>query len=286
MDTHVPHNTASGSPIAHHRPENRHQTTVALLFGQAIHDVPVDLFIPPDALHVILANFEGPLDLLLYLIRKQNLDILDIPMRTVTEQYLGYIAQIDRQHLDLAAEYLLMAAVLIEIKSRLLLPQNPDTPQEDETDPRAELVRRLLVYEQMKLAAQQLDALPRAGRDFGWAYLPIDLAHTIRLPEVHIADLSQAWLNILQRARHNQHHTVHPETLSVRSQMSLILRRLHTQGSFTFAQLFQPADSRALLVVNFIALLELIKEGSIHISQNDCRFGTIHIHPADHQQAT
>lgn len=271
--------TTSGSPTAD-------KPAVALLFGQVISDLPPDLFIPPDALQVILTHFEGPLDLLLYLIRKQNLDILDIPMRTVTEQYLGYIAQIDQQNFDLAAEYLLMAAVLIEIKSRLLLPQNPDNPNEDETDPRAELVRRLLVYEQMKLAAQHLDILPRAGRDFAWAYLPLDLAHTVRLPEVQIADLTQAWLGILQRAQHHQHHTVHTETLSVRAQMGDILRRLNHHGTLTFTQLFQATDSRAVLVVNFIALLELVKEGSIHINQTDHQFGTIHIYPTSHPQAT
>lgn len=259
---------------------------VALLFGQAISDLPPDLFIPPDALQVILTHFEGPLDLLLYLIRKQNLDILDIPMRTVIEQYLAYITQIDQQNFDLAAEYLLMAAVLIEIKSRLLLPQNPENPEEDETDPRAELVRRLLVYEQMKWAAQELDALPRAGRDFGWAYLPVDLAQAVRLPEVHIADLTQAWLNILERARVHQNHTVRSEPLSVRAQMGQILRHLHTHGSLTFSQLFQAKDSRAVLVVNFIALLELVKEGSIHISQTDSQFGAIYIHPTDHPQAS
>lgn len=258
--------------------------TIAFLFGQAVSDLPHDLFIPPDALQVILNNFEGPLDLLLYLIRKQNIDVLDIPMRTVTEQYLGYIAQLNQQDLDLAAEYLLMAAVLIEIKSRLLLPQTPSDNPEDNIDPRAELVRRLLVYEQMKRAAQQLDTLPRAGRDFGWAYLPIELAHTVPLPQVQVADLTQAWLILLQRAQHQQHHTLNHEPLSVRAQMGHILRRLQNTDSLTFDQLFQPTDSRAVLVVNFIALLELVKEGSISISQTDSNFGTIHIHPSHPQQ--
>ena len=177
--------------------------TVAWLFGQPVTDVPQDLFIPPDALKVILHSFEGPLDLLLYLIRKQNIDVLDIPMQQVTEQYLAYIAQMDARELDLTAEYLLMAAVLIEIKSRLLLPVPPEVAEE-EADPRAELVRRLLAYEQMKLAAQGLDALPRAGRDFAWAYLPVEMVAAARLPEVQVADLTQAWLNILSRARHNR----------------------------------------------------------------------------------
>ena len=145
------------------------------MFGQPVTDVPQDLFIPPDALKVVLSSFQGPLDLLLYLIRKQNIDVLDIPMVKITEQYLHYIAQMEAYQFDLAAEYLLMAAMLIEIKSRLLLPR-PEEVEDEEADPRAELVRRLLAYEQMKLAAQGLDALPRAGRDFAWAYLPLEIA--------------------------------------------------------------------------------------------------------------
>ena len=164
--------------------------TVAWLFGQPVLDVPADLFIPPDALQVVLQSFEGPLDLLLYLIRKQNIDVLDIPMRKITEQYLAYIAQMDVRELDLTAEYLLMAAVLIEIKSRLLLPQ-PPAANEEEADPRAELVRRLLAYEQMKLAALALDALPRAGRDFAWAWLPLEISATATPPQVQVADLSR-----------------------------------------------------------------------------------------------
>ena len=178
--------------------------TIAWIFGQPVTDVPQDLFIPPDALEVVLHSFQGPLDLLLYLIRKQNIDVLDIPMTKITEQYLHYIAQMDTHQFDLAAEYLLMAAVLIEIKSRLLLPQPAPLNDEEETDPRAELVRRLLAYEQMKLAAQQLDDLPRAGRDFAWAYLPLEMAVEVKLPEVHVSDLTQAWLGILSRAKHNR----------------------------------------------------------------------------------
>ena len=170
---------------------------LAWIFGQPVTDLPQDLFIPPDALKVVLSSFEGPLDLLLYLIRRQNIDVLDIPMLRITEQYLGYIAQMEAHQFDLAAEYLLMAAVLIEIKSRLLLPQTPDEADDEESDPRAELVRRLLAYEQMKLAAQNLDALPRAGRDFAWVWLPLEIAAEAKLPEVAVADLQQAWLAIL-----------------------------------------------------------------------------------------
>ncbi|MBP7811099.1 MAG: segregation/condensation protein A [Neisseria sp.] len=252
---------------------------LAWVFGQPVTDMPQDLFIPPDALKVVLHSFQGPLDLLLYLIRKQNIDVLDIPMMKITEQYLHYIAQMDTHQFDLAAEYLLMAAVLIEIKSRLLLPQ-PENIEEDETaDPRAELVRRLLAYEQMKRAAAGLDALPRAGRDFAWAYLPLEIAVEARLPDVQIADLSQAWLAILSRAKHTRSHEVVREALSVRAQMSAILRRLR-EGSCLFHQLFRPEQGVALVVVNFIALLELAKEGLVRITQAE-GFAEIEIHSQD-----
>lgn len=254
--------------------------TIAYVFGQAITDVPTDLFIPPDALQVVLHSFEGPLDLLLYLIRKQNIDVLDIPMVRITEQYLHYIAQMDAQQWDLAAEYLLMAAVLIEIKSRLLLPAPVVVEQEAEIDPRAELVRRLLAYEQMKLAAQDLDALPRAGRDFAWAYLPLEWAVAERLPEVQIVDLTQAWLGILSRAQHNRSHAVVQEVVSVRERMSAILRRLHA-GSLHFSQLFNPELGAAHVVVSFIALLELVKEGLVQVWQEQS-FGEIQVQAANH----
>ena len=222
--------------------------TVAWVFGQPVTDVPQDLFIPPDALKVVLSSFQGPLDLLLYLIRKQNIDVLDIPMVKITEQYLHYIAQMEAYQFDLAAEYLLMAAMLIEIKSRLLLPR-PEEVEDEEADPRAELVRRLLAYEQMKLAAQGLDALPRAGRDFAWAYLPLEIAVEAKLPEVYVADLTQAWLGILSRAKHTRSHEVVRETISV---------------------------GATYVVVNFIALLELAKEGLVRIVQPE-NYGEIEI---------
>ena len=255
--------------------------TIAWIFGQPVTDVPQDLFIPPDALEVVLHSFQGPLDLLLYLIRKQNIDVLDIPMTKITEQYLHYIAQMDTHQFDLAAEYLLMAAVLIEIKSRLLLPQPAPLNDEEETDPRAELVRRLLAYEQMKLAAQQLDDLPRAGRDFAWAYLPLEMAVEIKLPEVHVSDLTQAWLGILSRAKHNCSHEVIQEAISVRAQMSSILRHLQ-RGSCRFSDLFRPEQGVAYVVVNFIALLELAKEGLVRIVQ-PTNFAEIEIHARSHE---
>ena len=249
---------------------------VAWVFGQPVTDMPQDLFIPPDALKVVLHSFQGPLDLLLYLIRKQNIDVLDIPMIKITEQYLHYIAQMEAHQFDLAAEYLLMAAVLIEIKSRLLLPQPAPLEDEEAADPRAELVRRLLAYEQMKLAAAGLDALPRAGRDFAWAYLPLEIALEAKLPEVQINDLTQAWLAILSRAKHNKSQEVMRETISVRAQMSGILRRLQ-EGPCRFSSLFQPEQGVTYVVVNFIALLELAKEGLVRIVQPE-NYAEIEIH--------
>lgn len=245
---------------------NPAEHTVAILFGQAVTEIPQDLFIPPDALQVVLKSFEGPLDLLLYLIRKQNIDVLDIPMLTITEQYLAYIQQMAQNELDLTAEYLLMAAVLIEIKTRLLLPAPPATEKEV-ADPRAELVRRLLVYEQMKLAAAGLDALPRAGRDFGWAWLPVELIAVTQPPQVQVADLTRAWLAILARSQHNRSHNVIKETLSVRAQMSMVLRHLQIHQQCYFTELFSRNDSLALVVTTFIALLELAKEGLVCITQ-------------------
>lgn len=245
-----------------------HGAVFAHIFGRPVLEVPQDLFIPPDALQVVLESFEGPLDLLLYLIRKQNLDVLDIPMAQVTTQYLSYIEAIGQDKLNLAAEYLLMAAVLIEIKSRLLLPK-PLQVEDEEADPRAELVRRLLAYEQMKLAASALDGLPQAGRDFAWVTLPIEKEVVLIRPKVSVVDLKQAWLAILSQAKHTQNHTVQTETLSVRVQMSDILRYLGVREQCEFTELFKVEQGVAYLVVTFIAVLELVKDGLVHISQEE-----------------
>ena len=184
------------------------KAAVARLYGEALLEMPRDLYIPPDALEIILDAFEGPLDLLLYLIRKANLDILDIPMAPLTAQYLVYVEAMRSSNLELAAEYLLMAAMLLEIKSRMLLPRPSREPVDDGLDPRAELVRRLLEYEQMKSAAARLDAIARAGRDFEWVGVALAESRTERLPEVSLHELQRAWLDLMKRARLNRHHTI------------------------------------------------------------------------------
>jgi segregation and condensation protein A len=240
---------------------------IARLYGEPLHKLPNDLYIPPDALEIFLDAFEGPLDLLLYLIRKQNFNILDIPMAQVTQQYLVYVDQIRLHNLELAAEYLLMAAMLIEIKSRMLLPGKPAEPGDEAADPRAELVRRLLEYEQIKLAAYDLNTIPQLGRDFVRTQIYIEQSLVPVWPEVGLVDLQQAWADILRRAKLVQHHRISREELSVREHMSAILRRLQAARFVEFADLFDPTRGVPVLVVNFVALLELAKETLIEITQ-------------------
>jgi len=239
----------------------------AKLYGEPLFKLPNDLYIPPDALEIFLEAFEGPLDLLLYLIRKQNFNILDIPMAQVTQQYLLYVDQIRKHNLELAAEYLLMAAMLIEIKSRMLVPSNKSQEGEEADDPRAALVRRLLEYEQMKLAAYDLNAIPQLGRDFLHAQVFIEQNTILHWPEVRVADLQQAWADVLGRAKLVAHHKISREELSVREHMSSILRRLQSSKFVEFADLFDPSRGAPVLVVNFVALLELAKETLIEITQ-------------------
>jgi segregation and condensation protein A len=246
-------------------PEQPGEPPVARLYGQPVTEIPSDLFIPPDALRIMLEAFEGPLDLLLYLIRRQNLDVLDIPMAQLTAQYMAYVEIMRAHQLELAAEYLLMAALLIEIKSRMLLPR--PRLEAEETDPRAELVRRLLAYEQMKQAAKKLDELPQLGRDFQLACAWAENALALRLPGVALEDLHNAWLGLIARAKAARHHTVTREQLSVRERMSSILRRLQGHGFLEFTQLFNPVRGIAELVVTFLAILELARESLIHITQ-------------------
>ena len=238
----------------------------ARLYGEPLLKMPNDLYIPPDALEIFLDAFEGPLDLLLYLIRRQNFNILDIPMAQVTRQYLHYIEQVRLHNLELAAEYLLMAAMLIEIKSRMLLPVRR-ADDDDAADPRAELVRRLLEYEQMKLAARQIDTLPQLGRDTVAAQVHIEQSMVLRWPEVDAADLRSAWSDLVKRAKLVAHHTIGREALSVRAHMTGILRRLQSARFVEFSDLFDPGLGVPVMVVNFIALLELAKETLIEITQ-------------------
>ena len=248
-------------------PEVVDQVAVARLYGEPLFTMPQDLYIPPDALEVFLEAFEGPLDLLLYLIRKQNFNILDIPMVSVTRQYLVYVEEIRDRNLELAAEYLLMAAMLIEIKSRMLLPPKRVAVGEEAEDPRAELVRRLLEYEQMKRAAAALNALPQFGRDFLNPQVLIEQSLQVRFPEVSANDLQQAWRDVLQRAKLVQHHKISRSALSVREHMSLLLKKLQGCRFVEFEELFDPTQGAPVLVVTFVALLELAKETLIEITQ-------------------
>ncbi len=250
-------------------------TPIARLYGEPLAELPHDLYIPPDALEVILEAFEGPLDLLLYLIRKQNLDVLDIPMAPLTRQYLEYVEMMRSKNLELAAEYLVMAAMLMAIKSRMLLPR-PPSPADEEEDPRAELVRRLLEYEQIKQAAHLLDALPQVGRDIVAISVWVEKTAEKRLPNVEARDLAEAWRGLLTRARLATHHRVSREELSVRAHMSAILRRLREHRIFEFSELFDSTRGVAVLVVNFLALLELARELLIEITQSEC-FAPIYV---------
>ena len=243
------------------------QVALARLYGEPLFALPQDLYIPPDALEVFLEAFEGPLDLLLYLIRKQNFNILDIPMLDVTRQYMAYVDEVRSHNLELAAEYLLMAAMLIEIKSRMLLPPKKQEDGEEAEDPRAELVRRLLEYEQMKLAAQQLGQLPTYGRDFLKATVYIEQSLQPRFPDVEIGELQAAWRDILKRAKLVQTHKITREELSVREYMSQILKQLQGQRFVEFERIFDPTKGSTVLVVTFIAMLELAKETLIEITQ-------------------
>ncbi|WP_028104137.1 segregation and condensation protein A [Pseudoduganella violaceinigra] len=239
----------------------------ARLYGEPVLKLPNDLYIPPDALEVFLEAFEGPLDLLLYLIRKQNFNILDIPMAQVTLQYLSYVEEIRKTNLELAAEYLLMAAMLIEIKSRMLLPQRQHDLDVEADDPRAELVRRLLEYEQIKLAAYELNTLPQVGRDFVRTQIFIEQSLVPTWPEVAVVDLQDAWRMLMKRATLKQHHKITREELSVREHMTSILRKLQSSRFIEFTELFNPASPPPVVVVNFVAMLELAKETLIEITQ-------------------
>ncbi|MBZ0133223.1 MAG: segregation/condensation protein A [Rhodocyclaceae bacterium] len=256
-----PMNTEAAEPSA---PEH-----VAKLYGEPLPEMPKDLYIPPDALEVYLESFEGPLDLLLYMIRRANINILDIPMAPLTAQYLEYVEAMRARNLELAAEYLLMAAMLLEIKSRMLLPRPKKVEEEETLDPRAELVRRLLEYEQMKAAAAKIDALPQAMRDYQWVSIWITDEVAERLPDVNLHDLQVAWLSLMKHAKVMQHHKVRREELSVREHMSIILRKLQGGTFLEFAELFDLTLGVAGLVVNFLAVLELTRERLVEVTQRE-----------------
>jgi segregation and condensation protein A len=258
---------ALATPATDSTPDTVDGVAFARLYGEPLFKLPQDLYIPPDALEVFLETFEGPLDLLLYLIRKQNFNVLDIPMADVTTQYLGYVEQLRKTNLELAAEYLLMAAMLIEIKSRMLLPVKKADTGEEAEDPRAELVRRLLEYEQMKLAAQRLDKLPQLGRDFLRAEVYIEQSITPRFPDVDSNDLRAAWADVIKRAKLVQHHKISREELSVREHMSVILRKLQGARFMEFSELFDTTRGVPVVIVNFIAMLELARESLLEITQ-------------------
>ena len=262
-------------------PRTEGVSPLARIYGEPMQQLPLDLYIPPDAMAVMLDAFEGPLDLLLYLIRKANVNVLDIPMAPLTVQYLTYVEAMRSHNLELAADYLVMAAMLIEIKSRMLLPKPREIEGEEVEDPRAELVRRLIEYEQMKLAAYNLNALPQAERDFDWVEVWVEKSMLQRLPEVSAEDLKNAWSTILRQAKLHTHHMIQREELSVREHMGIILRQLRDSGGFVeFVKMFDLAQGAPVLVVHFLAMLELAREHLLEITQVEA-FAPIYVRLAD-----
>lgn len=256
----------------------------AIVEGEPLTTLPQDLYIPPDALEVILEAFEGPLDLLLYLIRRQNLDILNIPIAEITRQYMEYIELMRNLRLDLAGEYLLMAAMLAEIKSRMLLPR-PELPVEEEEDPRAELVRRLQEYERFKQAAEDIDALQRMDRDLHQVAVVQKGRKVVRLaPEVALEDVLRAFSSVIQRVELYSHHHVELEPLSIRESMSEILARLDRQNDLVFTQLLDASRGRQGVVVSFLALLELIRTGFVEMTQAEA-YSSIYLHARGAKEA-
>ncbi|HFD78936.1 MAG TPA: segregation/condensation protein A [Gammaproteobacteria bacterium] len=250
----------------------------AYVQGEAVTTLPKDLYIPPDALEVFLETFEGPLDLLLYLIRRQNLDVLDIPIAAITEQYMEYIELMTDLRLELAAEYLVMAAMLAEIKSRMLLPRPVET--EEEEDPRAELVRRLQEYERYKQAAEDIDHLPRVGRDVFPVQLEAPEKQVVATPpQVSLVELLKAARDAMMRAEMFSHHHIQMEPLSVRERMSSVLGAVSTEEFTSFTELFRPEEGRMGVVVSLLAVLELIKESLIELVQSE-PFAPIYIKAA------
>ena len=249
----------------------------ALVNGQAYMELPKDLYIPPDALEVILESFEGPLDLLLYLIRRQNIDILEIDVSAITKQYVSYVEMMEAIHFELAAEYLVMAAMLAEIKSRMLLPRPPKEEGEDEEDPRATLIRRLQEYERFKQAAEDIDEIPRLHRDIHVARaMAPDRTLTRPEPDVDMKEILFALGEVLRRADMFESHQIEREKLSTRERMTQVLDQLSGKQFMPFIQLFRAEEGRLGVVVTFLAILELVKESLIELVQTE-EFGSIHV---------
>ena len=271
--------TEQGSDVM---PQTAVQLPLALVYGEAMTALPMDLYIPPDALEVILEAFEGPLDLLLYLIRKENIDILDIQVAQITHQYMGYVELMKAVRLELAAEYLVMAAMLAEIKSRMLLPRSRHSAADEEDDPRAELIRRLQEYERIKTAAEDLDDIPRLGRDIFIAKAVAPDARGRRLvPDVAFEEVLLAMAEVLRRANMFESHQISRETLSTRERMSMVLEALRDGSFVPFARLFTLEEGRLGVVVTFMAILELVKESLIELVQNE-PFSEIHVRTKQH----
>lgn len=265
--------------------QSEHEAILAKVKGVAITNLPEDLYIPPDALEVFLEAFEGPLDLLLYLIRKNNLDILDIPIAQITSQYMEYVDLMKDLHLELAADYLVMAAMLAEIKSRMLLPRSEEAQAEEE-DPRAELIRRLQEYERFKQAAENLEHLPRVDRDIyvGTAFIPTDTsAKEIVRQSIPLSELLSAFLDVLKRSELMATHKVQREALSVRERMSRLLDLLNEKRFVDFHACFDLSEGRIGVVVSFIAVLELLRLGLIDIVQTEL-YGPIHLKVVAHDE--
>ncbi|MFT0624926.1 segregation and condensation protein A [Ectopseudomonas guguanensis] len=264
------------TPIPDSQAGAQQELPFALVYGEAVTELPLDLYIPPDALEVFLEAFEGPLDLLLYLIRKQNIDILDIPVAEITKQYMGYVELMKSVRLELAAEYLVMAAMLAEIKSRMLLPRSAEA-EEEEDDPRAELIRRLQEYERFKAAAENIDELPRVGRDVTVPRLDAPEARARKLlPDVSLEEVLLSMAEVLRRADMFESHQVTREALSTRERMSEVLERLKGGAFVPFVELFAAEEGRLGVVVTFMAVLELIKESLVELVQNE-PFAAIHV---------
>ena len=269
-------------------PDIQHQEELplAVVHGRTLESLPKDLYIPPQALEVILEAFEGPLDLLLYLIRKENLDIVDIPIADVTRQYVVYIELMQEMQLELAGEYLVMSALLAEIKSRMLLPRPPSAEEGEEDDPRAELIRRLQEYERYKQAAEDIDALPRLGRDvYQAAAEPPERKIIPMPPEVDLQDLIAAFQDVMKRASMYAHHHVQLESLSVRERMSSVLSKVSSTHFTRFADLFTIEEGRMGVVVSFLAILELVKESLLDLTQSE-PYAPIHVKAAARAENT